>query len=237
MRAMILAAGRGERLRPFTDTTPKPLLQVNGRCLIEYHLVSLVAGGIVDIVINHAHLGEQIVHRLGDGSRYGARIRYSPEDAGALETGGGILRALPLLGDTPFVIVNGDIWTDYPFDKLPRAIDSLSHLVLTDTPPYKSGGDFALEGGRVHNDGEPMLTYTGIAVIHPRLFEVCTPGAFPLTPLLRAAADANRVGGEHFHGRWVDVGTPERWQSLDRQLRAAAEECARTDPSNPARSQ
>lgn len=223
MRAMILAAGRGERLRPYTDSTPKPLLQVNGRCLIEYHLASLVAAGISEIVVNHAHLGEQIVHRLGDGHQYGARIRYSPEGAGALETGGGILQALPLLGDAPFIIVNGDIWTDYPFNTLPRAIDSLAHLVLTDTPPYKARGDFALEEGRVRNAGEPMLTYSGIAVIHPRLFDDQNPAAFPLTPLLRAAADADRVSGEHFRGRWVDVGTPERWQSLDRQLRATTD--------------
>jgi MurNAc alpha-1-phosphate uridylyltransferase len=220
---MILAAGRGERLRPYTDTTPKPLLRVNGRCLIEYHVSALVTAGVTDIVINHAHLGEQITAFLGDGHRYGARIRYSPEGAHALETGGGILNALPMLGPTPFIIVNADIWTDYPLQGLFRALQGVAHLVLCDNPPHKVQGDFALSAGVVNNQGDRLLTYTGIAVLDPKLFAGCTPGAFPLAPLLRAAAAVGRVTGEHYHGKWVDVGTPERWQSLDRELRAAAQ--------------
>lgn len=216
---MILAAGRGERMRPLTDHTPKPLLQAGGRALIEYHIGHLVAAGITELVINHAHLGAQIEAALGDGSRYGATIRYSAEET-ALETAGGIFNALPLLGDEPFVVVNGDVWSDYPFAQLPTSITGLAHLVLVDNPPQHAKGDFALIGGRVAADGETKLTFSGISVLSPRLFEGCSPGAFPLAPLLRQAMARGLVSGEHYRGRWYDIGTPQRLQALDDALRS-----------------
>lgn len=216
---MILAAGRGERMRPLTDHTPKPLLQAGGRALIEYHIGHLVAAGITELVINHAHLGAQIEAALGDGSRYGATIRYSAEGK-ALETAGGIFNALPLLGDEPFVVVNGDVWSDYPFAQLPTSITGLAHLVLVDNPPQHAKGDFALIGGRVAADGETKLTFSGISVLSPRLFEDCSPGAFPLAPLLRQAMARGLVSGEHYRGRWHDIGTPQRLQALDDELRS-----------------
>lgn len=219
---MILAAGRGERMRPLTDHTPKPLLQAGGRRLIEYHLDALARVGFVDVVINHAHLGAQIEQALGDGSRYGVRIRYSPEGDQALETGGGIFRALPLLGDGPFLVVNGDVWTDYPFAQIPREPAGLAHLVLVDNPPQHPQGDFALMDSLVRNDGPERLTFSGIGVYRPELFADCAPGAFPLAPLLRRAAEAGLVGGEHYRGRWMDIGTPERLAQLDRMLRTGA---------------
>lgn len=217
MPAMILAAGRGERLRPLTDTTPKPLIEAGGRSLIEHHLVALARNGHTRIVINHAHLGGQIETRLGDGSRYGVRIDYSREGASALETGGGILRALPLLGDDPFVIVNADVWTDYPFASLnpPRG---LAHLVLAPNPPHHPRGDFAFVEGAVSNEGTELYTYTGIAALRSELFAGCTPGAFPLAPLLRAAAARGEVSGELYRGAWRDVGTPESLQALRKLL-------------------
>lgn len=214
---MILAAGRGERMRPLTDAIPKPLLPAGGRCLIEHHLEALAAAGIRDVVVNHAHLGAQIEAALGDGTAYGLRIRYSPE-AEALETGGGIFRALPLLGPGPFLVVNGDIWTDYDPGRLRIADTDLAHLVLVDNPPHHPAGDFVLAGGRVRPEGAPRLTFSGIGAYRPALFSGCTPGRFPLAPLLRAAMGRDAVGGEHFAGRWVDVGTPERLAALDRLL-------------------
>lgn len=212
--AMILAAGRGERLRPLTDHTPKPLLQAGGKRLIEYHLEGLVAAGITEIVVNHAHLGAQIEAALGDGTRYGARIHYSREpSSGGLETGGGIMQALPLLGDTPFIVVNGDVWTDYPFHMLVRhtlAPGDLAHLVLIDNPPHHPSGDFTLQAGRVYETGAPTLTFAGIGLYRRALFDSCIPGTFPLAPLLRAAMRRGKVSGEHYHGTWIDVGTPER---------------------------
>lgn len=220
MRAMILAAGRGERMRPLTDTTPKPLLPVAGRPLIAHHLAALAAAGITEVVINHAHLGDRIERVLGDGRDHGLAIRYSAEPEGALETGGGILQALPLLGDAPFVVVNGDVWCDFPFARLPARPDGLAHLVLVDNPPHHPRGDFALAAGRVRaHDGE-ALTYSGIAVLDPALFAGHAPGRFPLAPLLRAAIDHDAVSGEHWRGRWVDVGTPERLRELDAVLAA-----------------
>ena len=217
MKAMILAAGRGERMRPLTDHTPKPLLQVGGRRLIEYHIDNLVAAGITDLVINHAHLGDQIETFLGDGSRYGACIHYSVEQE-ALETGGGIFNALPLLGASPFVVVNGDVWCDYPFQDLPHTLDGLAHLVLVDNPTHHPAGDFCLDGEQVKEMGEARLTFSGISVLSPALFEGCSPGAFPLAPLLRQAMVENKVSGECYRGEWWDVGTPERLQALDYQL-------------------
>jgi MurNAc alpha-1-phosphate uridylyltransferase len=207
---MILAAGRGERMRPLTDTMPKPLLRIGGQTLIEHHIHALVRAGITELVINHAHLGGQIAHALGDGSAYGVAIQYSPEGEAALETGGGIFKALPLLGDAPFLVVNADIWTDFDYAGLPRDIDALAHLVMVDNPPQHPGGDFSLSEGRLSRQGPAMLTYSGMGIYRPELFADCTPGAFPLAPLLRAAMDEGRVTGEHFTGSWFDIGTPER---------------------------
>ena len=216
---MILAAGRGERMRPLTDHTPKPLLPVAGRALIDYHLAALARAGLREVVINHAHLGVQIEAALGQGRRHGLRISYSPEPEGALETGGGILRALSKLGPDPFAVINGDIWTDYDYARLPQRLDGLAHLVLVDNPPQHPDGDFHLHpDGRVLETGGVRLTFSGIGVYHPELFSDCEPGRFPLAPLLRRAIAGGRVSGEHFPGRWCDVGTPERLRELDREL-------------------
>jgi MurNAc alpha-1-phosphate uridylyltransferase len=224
MKAMILAAGRGERMRPFTDLTPKPLLSVGGKRLIEYHLQALARIGIAEVVINHAHLGQQIETTLGDGRRYGVDILYSAEGEQGLETGGGIFKALPVLGPDPFIVVNGDIWTDYPFAALPAEPDGLAHLVLVTTPDFKSDGDFVLEHGRVTDRPGTCLTFAGIGVYRPALFAGCTPGAFPLAPLLRRQIAAGLISGEHYRGRWVDVGTPERLQALQQSLADASGE-------------
>lgn len=212
---MILAAGRGERMRPLTDRIPKPLLPVAGRPLIQHHIESLARAGFCELVINHAHLGDQIEQALGDGSQWGVEISYSPEPAGALETGGGIFQALPLLGEAPFLVVNGDIWTDYDFSRLSLPQDSLAHLVLVDNPTHNPQGDFCLANGRVSDGPGERLTFSGIGVYHPALFEHCKPGAFPLAPLLKAAMAQQRVSGEYYKGRWVDVGTPERLAELN----------------------
>jgi len=217
MKAMILAAGRGERMRPLTDTVPKPLLMAGGKPLIVHTLLQLAAAGYQDLVINHAHLGDQMGAQLGDGSAYGVRITWSPEPEGALETGGGIFQALPQLGER-FLVVNADIWTDFPFARLQQISESLAHLVLVDNPAHHADGDFALEGDRVVAGGEPRLTFSGIGVYHRDLFHGCTAGRFPLAPLLRAAMDVRRVSGEHYQGRWFDIGTPERLLELDRRL-------------------
>lgn len=230
MNAMILAAGRGERMRPLTDATPKPLLQAAGKALIDYHLLALAAAGISDIVINVAHLGEQIKRYLGSGARYGVSIRYSQEPPGALDTGAGIQQALPLLGEQPFVLINADVWTDYPLSRLiTLALDSvLAHLVLVDNPPQHLDGDFCLQDGQVQNQGPTHLTYSGIAVLRPELFASSQSGRFSLTPLLRRAATAGQLSGEHYPGRWRDIGTPERLAQLDRELSAAS---AATNPA------
>jgi MurNAc alpha-1-phosphate uridylyltransferase len=215
MKAMILAAGRGERMRPLTDTVPKPLLRIGGQTLIERHVHALARAGITDLVINHAHLGEQIVRALGDGHAYGVSIRYSPETDGSLETGGGIMNALPLLGAEPFLVVNGDIWTDFPFASLPSRIGGLAHLVMVDNPEHHPEGDFSLSAGELSRQGPAMLTYAGIGVYRPELFAGCSPGAFPLGPLLRDAMDAGQVSGEHYTGNWFDIGTPERLDAVN----------------------
>jgi MurNAc alpha-1-phosphate uridylyltransferase len=215
--AMILAAGRGERMRPLTDRVPKPLLAAGGRRLIDYHLEALSRAGVRDVVVNHAHLGEQIEAALGDGSGFGLRIRYSVEPA-ALETGGGIYRALPLLGEGPFIVVNGDVWTDLDFGRLTIGESDLAHLVLVDNPAHHPAGDFALEGDRVAVQGEPRLTFAGVGVYRAELFAGCRAGAFPLAPLLRDAMAAGRVSGRRHAGAWVDVGTPERLAELDARL-------------------
>ncbi len=220
MKAMILAAGQGERMRPLTDHTPKPLLQAGGRALIEYHLAGLAGAGITLVVINHARLGNQIESYVGDGTRYGLRIVYSPEGDRPLETGGGLFRALPLLGEEPFLVVNADVWTDYPYDRLVGGLKGagLAHLVMVDNPPQHPRGDFALCGDRVTLDASPLLTFAGIGVYHPALWAGCTPGAFPLAPLLRAAMRDSRVSGEHWLGEWMDIGTPLRLETLRQRL-------------------
>ncbi|MBH8610908.1 N-acetylmuramate alpha-1-phosphate uridylyltransferase MurU [Pseudomonas mohnii] len=221
MKAMILAAGKGERMRPLTLTTPKPLVRAGGVPLIEYHLRALAAAGFDEIVINHAWLGQQIEDYLGDGSRYGVHIQYSPEGE-PLETGGGIFRALPLLGDEAFVVVNGDIWTDYDFSVLHQPIVGLAHLVLANNPDHHPAGDFQLIDGQVR-DARPdvaTLTYSGIAVLHPQLFEGCSAGAFKLAPLLRSAMASGQVSGERLNGQWVDVGTHERLAQVETLIEA-----------------
>ena len=215
---MILAAGRGERMRPLTDSTPKPLLRIGGQTLIEHHVHALVAAGIRELVINHAWLGAQIERALGDGAAYGVHIRYSPEGETALETGGGIYRALPLLGDSPFIAVNADIWTDFPFARLPRDPDSLAYLVMVSNPPQHPHGDFSLSEGRLSRQGPNMLTFSGIGVYRPRLFAGCADGRFPLAPLLRTAMDAGTVSGEHYNGSWYDIGTPQRLAEVNESV-------------------
>jgi len=216
---MILAAGRGERLRPLTDETPKPLLSVGGRGLIEHVLWALSRAGVTRIVINHAHLGSQIVDRLGDGSRYGVSIRYCAEPEGALETGGGIANALPLLHTDPFLVVNGDIWTDYCYSNLPTTIAGLCHLVLVNNPVHHPRGDFVLTSeGQVTAGRESTLTFSGIGIYRHRLFEGHSEDIFPLAPLLFDAARQGHVSGEHYQGKWIDVGTIDRLRELDRWL-------------------
>ncbi|UUY08967.1 nucleotidyltransferase family protein [Pseudomonas sp. J452] len=221
MKAMILAAGKGERLRPLTLHTPKPLVRAGGVPLIEFHVRALAAAGFRELVINHAWLGQQIEDYLGDGARFGLSIRYSAEGE-PLETGGGIFRALPLLGDAPFLVVNGDIWCDFDFAQVRRPLAGLAHLLLVDNPAHHPSGDFHLQDGRVSDAvaGQPSLTYSGIAVLHPQLFAGCQPGAFKLAPLLRRAMADGQVAGEHFHGRWVDVGTHERLAEVEQLLAA-----------------
>jgi len=236
MRAMILAAGRGERMRPLTDERPKPLLEVGGRSLLEWHLAALARAGIRDIVINHAWLGERIVEALGDGHRHGVRIRYSAEDEGALETAGGIIQALPMLGPNPFLVVNGDVWTDFDFSRIPTLDDeALGALVLVPNPPQHPRGDFALlardAGGfdiladsqRLEAADAPLRhTFSGIAVYRPEFFAGLTPGRRPLLPLLRAVAAEGRLRGRLYQGLWFDIGTPERLRELDERLASGA---------------
>ncbi len=222
MRAMILAAGRGERMRPLTDKMPKSMLEVNGKPLIQYHVENLVQAGIVDIVINHAFFGEHIEAYLKDGKALGANIAYSAEGDQPLETAGGIVKALPLLGDKPFVTVNADIWTDFPFQNLfggtngqpNHQADHLTHIILVDNPEHNAKGDFALSDGKVINQGQPMLTFSGISVFTPEFFKDCSSGSTPLVPILRQASSQGRLSGSHYKGRWQDIGTPERLLDL-----------------------
>lgn len=219
MKAMILAAGKGERMRPLTLHTPKPLVPVAGVPLIEYHLRALARAGFTEVVINHAWLGQQIEEHLGDGAQLGLSIRYSAEGE-PLETGGGIYKALPLLGDAPFALINGDIWTEYDFSRLPASLSGLAHLVLVDNPGHHGKGDFRLQAGQVKDADavSPTLTYSGIAVLHPELFDGCQAGAFKLAPLFRQAMAKGLVSGEHFTGQWVDVGTLERLAEVEHLL-------------------
>jgi MurNAc alpha-1-phosphate uridylyltransferase len=217
---MLLAAGRGERMRPLTDEVPKPLLNVGGKALIVHLIEKLVAEGFRELIINHAWRGAQIEQRLGDGRDFGASIDYSPEPEGALETGGGIRRALALLGDDPFVAVNADIWTDFPFSDLPDALESLAHLVLVDNPEHHPDGDFSLAGTRVLEGKGQRYTFSGIGVYQPALFAEVPEERFPLAPVLFDACRKGLVSGEYYDGEWWDVGTPERLAMLDRRLRS-----------------
>lgn len=218
---MILAAGRGERMRPLTDRTPKPLLLVGGRPLIEHQLLRLAAAGYRDVVVNLAWLGGQIREALGDGRRFGLRIRYSEEPPGALETAGGIRHALHLLGDAPFVVINGDIWCDHPLSPFDPG-EALAHLVLVDNPEQHPQGDFALHDGLVSDTGASRLTFSGIGYYRPELFAGLPPGPRPLAPLLRQAMARGLVSGEHHRGSWIDVGTPQRLHALDARLASRA---------------
>lgn len=231
MKALIFAAGLGERMRPLTDTTPKPLLEAGGRPLIAWHLERLAAAGIREVVVNTSWLARQFPAALGDGSRWGLSIHYSSEGDVPLETGGGMWHARKVLGNDPFIAVNGDVWTDYDFARLPRQPPGDAHLVLVDNPEHNLEGDFALAGdGIVRNDGAQRLTFAGIGVYRASLFDDWrrvigdTPGSredpprFRLAPLLRAAIAEGQVTGEHHRGRWTDVGTPERLATLDGEL-------------------
>lgn len=220
MKAMILAAGRGERMRPLTDHTPKPLLMAGGKPLIVWHIERLASAGITQLVINHAHLGEQLETALGSGQQWGVNIAWSPEPPGALETAGGIAKALPLLGDGSFLVVNGDIWCDWNFNRALALKNRPAHLVMMDNPTHHTGGDFRLDGEQLKlADGGPTLTYCGIGVFSPGFFASVPSGAaMKLRPLLDQAIPRGIVSGERHTGRWIDVGTPERLAALDREL-------------------
>ena len=219
MKAMILAAGLGTRMRPLTDHTPKPLLQAGGKPLIDWHIDALREAGFATLVINTAWLGEQIESALGDGGGRGVEIVYSREGT-PLETAGGIRRALALLGEAPFAVVNGDIWTDFDYCQLRIEPHELAHLVLVDNPPHHPDGDFVLaDDGKVTDNGGTKLTFAGIGVYRPELFAALPDGEARLAPLLRAAMAEGRVSGEHYRGRWFDIGTPQRLDELDRMLR------------------
>jgi MurNAc alpha-1-phosphate uridylyltransferase len=207
---MILAAGRGERLRPLTDDCPKALIEVRGRSLLERHLDNLRSAGIEDVVINLGWQGKQIRERIGSGSEYGLNVVYSDEGDDVLETGGGIMNALHLLGNGPFLIVNADIYTDMPVSDVLLRDDALGHLVLIAKPDYRDSGDFDLADGWVKNSASPSLTYSGVSVYRPEIFVGCEAGRFSIVPLLRQAADDGRLQGSFYEGPWADIGTPER---------------------------
>lgn len=220
MKAMILAAGRGERMRPLTDTMPKPLLPVGGKPLIQFHIEALAACGVQDIVINLAWHGALLREALGDGSRLGVRLQYSDEGDAALETGGGVFKALPLLGDAPFIVVSGDVWSDYPLGWLLSRLkgEDVAHFVLVHNPDYHKRGDFGLRDDRLTDDGE-RLTYANIGVFHPAFFAGCKSGRFSLAPVMRERIREGRVSGELFVGRWFNLGTPAQLAELDALLR------------------
>jgi MurNAc alpha-1-phosphate uridylyltransferase len=223
MRALILAAGRGERLRPLTNDLPKPLLPAGGQPLIDYHIRALARAGIRELVVNLSWHGEKLRNYLGDGRRYDVTFAFSEEGPEPLETGGGIYHALSLLGPGAFWVVNGDIACDFKFDQRTLPAGTLAHLVLVPNPPQHPAGDFCLEGDRIAPgppSGPNTRTFAGISVLDPQLFALSAPGRYPLAPLLRAAAERGAVTGEEYTGRWTDVGTPERLQALDAELKA-----------------
>ena len=217
---MILAAGHGTRMKPLTDHTPKPLLKVGGKPLIVWHIEKLKKAGFKNIIINIAWLGDQIPKALGDGSQFGVNLTYSDEQKdGALETAGGIIKALPFFEDKPFLVVNGDVWCDYEYsNKNPLKADKLAHIILVNNPKHNPDGDFALDNQSVKNQGENKLTFSGIGYYQPALFSALPQGKRPLAPLLREAMDNDKVSGEHFTGDWRDIGTPERLEELDKLL-------------------
>lgn len=217
MIAMLLAAGRGERLRPITDTRPKPLVEVNGKALIEYHIARVRQAGITDIVINLGWLGDEILAHVGSGERFGVNVVYSQEGDNILETGGGIHRALPMLGNEPFLVINADIFTDMPVPGVGLHDDDLGHLVLVPRPAFRDHGDFSLHRDRVSNAEPRDLTFSGVAVYRPEFFANCEPGRFPLAPMLRVAADKQQLAGSIYEGLWQDVGTVERLDKLNHQ--------------------
>jgi MurNAc alpha-1-phosphate uridylyltransferase len=218
MKAMILAAGRGERMRPLTDDIPKPLLQIGHKSLIEYRLESLRDAGISDCVINLSYRAQQIREYLGDGKRWNLKIQYSHEGEQPLESAGGIIQALPLLGNEPFILLNADIWTDFNLSLLPVKQKSLAHLVMVDNPEHNPAGDFSLHQGMLGNNGRSMLTYSGIGIYHPLLFSGYAPGKRPLKPILVNAIEQKQVSGEYYSGNWSDIGTPERLAQLNRSV-------------------
>ncbi len=218
MRAMLLAAGRGERMRPLTDHTPKPLLLVGGKPLIAWHLQALARAGVREVIINLSWLGEQIRAALGEGREFGLQIRYSEEGSPPLETGGGILKALPLLGPEPFLVVNGDTFTDIDLGALELPADADARLVLVPNPPQHPQGDFGLDGERVIDADPRPFTYSGIGIFSPALFTGAAAGRFPLRPLLRRAIAAGRLQGQRHDGLWRDIGTPERLTALNQEL-------------------
>ncbi|NOQ82024.1 MAG: NTP transferase domain-containing protein [Methylophaga sp.] len=221
MKVIILSAGRGERLRPLTDKTPKPLLQAGKFRLIEHTIHSLVKAGFNDIVINTAHLSELFPKLLGRGDAYNAKITYSPEPEGGLETAGGIINALPLLGEKPFLVVNGDIWTDYPFENLAKFTlkpTLLGHLVFVSNPEHNPEGDFSLKSGLVSVDEGDKLTFSGVSIYHPAFFSGLDVQRLALKPLLLSAIEKQQLSGEHYLGQWSDIGTVERLQALTKQL-------------------
>lgn len=223
MKAMILAAGRGERLRPLSDKTPKPLIPVANKPLIYYHLEKLATAGITEVVINQGWLGTQLSERLGDGAAFGLKIQYSFEGWPCLETGGGIYQALPYFGDAAFLVVNGDVWCEYDFANLPQDIaTNAAHLLMVVNPVQHPEGDFGLQQGLLSPDYHPKLTYSGIGVYHPRLFSHAQAGRFALAPLLKQAMAQGLVTGELIQAYWQDVGTPERLQSLEAKLKISA---------------
>jgi N-acetyl-alpha-D-muramate 1-phosphate uridylyltransferase len=218
LKAMVLAAGRGERMRPLTDRVPKPMLTMAGELLVAHQLRALAAAGIRAVVMNVSWLADALRAELGDGSAWGVRIEYSPEPWPPLDTGGGIFQALPLLGPGPFLLVNGDVWFELSPCALQLPAGMLGHLVLVPNPEHNPHGDFGLVDGRVAPDAEPRFTYGGMAILTPELFTGCAPGRFPLAPLLRSAARQGRISGELHGGGWVDVGTPERLYALRSRL-------------------
>jgi MurNAc alpha-1-phosphate uridylyltransferase len=221
MRAMILAAGRGERMRPLTDHTPKPLLRVAGKPIIQYHIEALAAEGVRDIVINLAWLGGQVRGALGNGSQFGVHIEYSDEGDSALETGGGVFKALPLLGKDPFIVVSGDVWTEYPFLDCVKKLSSadIAHFVVVPNPEFHARGDFGLVDGRLVDAGE-RYTYANIGVLRPEFFAGCQPGRFPLAPLMFDWIRKGRVSGELYRGSWHNVGTPQQLAQIDQEASA-----------------
>ena len=214
MRAMVLAAGRGERLRPLTDKVPKSLVEVGGETLLERHLQNVSRAGIRKVVINLGWLGDRIVDRIGDGNRYGLDVHYSDEGDNILETGGGIHNALSMLGDEPFLVVNADIYTDMPVPKVQLTDDQAGHLVLVPTPDYRDHGDFDIDDQLLRNAETPQYTFSGVAIYRPEFFHGCEAGRFPLAPMLKEAADRDQLSASLYEGYWADIGTPERLQDV-----------------------